>query len=128
MKRTLLILLITTFGSLPALSQQRVPQRERGWNERQTERWLDRIGARPIAQYTYNLGDACLSYEEYTNRRDVIMNGNKITTQIQNFGSISSPGNVITDIVWNGLGYGYEFGPFVLAEVEVDGQIGRAHV
>ena len=121
MKRTLLILLITTFGSLPALSQQRVPQRERGWNERQTERWLDRIGARPIAQYTYNLGDACLSYEEYTNRRDVIMNGNKITTQIQNFGSISSPGNVITDIVWNGLGYGYEFGPFVLAEVEVDG-------
>jgi len=52
-------------------------------------------------------------------RQSAIMNGNKITTEIWNFGSISSPGNRITDIVWEGLGYGYEFGPFVASEVEV---------
>ena len=52
-------------------------------------------------------------------RQSAIMNGNKITTEIWNFGSISSPGNRITDIVWEGLGYGYEFGPFVGSEVRV---------
>ena len=52
-------------------------------------------------------------------RQNAIMNGNKITTEIWNFGSISAPGNRITDIVWEGLGYGYEFGPFVGAEVPV---------
>ena len=50
------------------------------------------------------------------------MNGNRITSQILNFGSISSPGNTITDIVWNGLGYGYEFGPFVAAEIVDEGR------
>ncbi len=52
-------------------------------------------------------------------RQNAIMNGNKITTEIWNFGSISSPGNRITDIVWEGLGYGYEFAPFVGAQVDV---------
>ena len=47
------------------------------------------------------------------------MNGNKITTEIWNYGSISSPGNRVTDIVWEGLGYGYEFGPFIGAIVPV---------
>src|SRR5690606_1483364 len=59
---------------------------------------------------------------DFTDRRDAIMNGNKITTQISNFGSISSPANSITDIVWNGLGYGYEFGPFVGAEIIDEGR------
>ncbi|KAA3609873.1 MAG: hypothetical protein D8M58_08485 [Calditrichaeota bacterium] len=54
-----------------------------------------------------------------TLRQSAIMNGNKITTEIWNFGSISSPGNRITDIIWEGLGYGYEFGPFVGSEVPV---------
>jgi predicted secreted protein len=52
-------------------------------------------------------------------RQKAIMNGNKITAEIWNYGSISSPGNKVTDIVWEGLGYGYEFGPFISAEVEV---------
>ncbi len=52
-------------------------------------------------------------------RQRAIMNGNKILTEIWNYGSISSPGNSITDIIWEGLGYGYEFGPFVGAEVPV---------
>ncbi|MCD4692671.1 MAG: hypothetical protein K8R79_07150, partial [Calditrichales bacterium] len=52
-------------------------------------------------------------------RQNAIMNGNKITTEIWNYGSISSPDNRITDIVWEGLGYGYEFAPFIAAEVPV---------
>lgn len=75
----------------------------RSWIDRQTNKG----GAPAVAD--------CV--EDNTDRRDVILNGNRITTQILNFGSISSPGNTITDIVWNGLGYGYEFGPFVGAEI-----------
>ncbi len=52
-------------------------------------------------------------------RQNAVINGNKITTEIWNYGSISRPGNRVTDIVWEGLGYGYEFGPFIVAEVEV---------
>ncbi len=52
-------------------------------------------------------------------RQKGVLNGNKITTEIWNYGSISSPSNRITDIVWEGLGYGYEFGPFIGAKVEV---------
>lgn len=52
-------------------------------------------------------------------RQKAILNGNKITTEIWNYGSISSPGNRVSDIVWEGLGYGYEFGPFIGSEVEV---------
>ena len=53
-------------------------------------------------------------------RQKAILNGNKITTEIWNFGSISRPGNRVTDIVWEGLGYGYEFGPFIGAEIQVE--------
>ena len=57
--------------------------------------------------------------DQVLRRQKAIINGNKITTEIWNFGSISSPGNVTTDIVWEQLGYGYEFGPFIVAPVEV---------
>lgn len=60
-------------------------------------------------------------------RQKAIMNGNKITTEIWNYGSISSPGNRITDIVWEELGYGYEFGPFICAEVPVVGDSLNRH-
>ena len=52
-------------------------------------------------------------------RQSAIMRGNKITTEIWNYGSISAPGERVNDIVWEGLGYGYEFGPFVGSEVPV---------
>jgi len=85
--------------------------RRHDWQANQVKAWLDYHAAQP---YTAQAGLEC---EDFTNRRDAILNGNKITSQIFNFGSISAPGNTITDIVWNGLGYGYEFGPFVAAEV-----------
>jgi hypothetical protein len=81
----------------------------------------------PNKEWTRGMYDAYYRWAEFNFakpsgnvlRQTAIMNGNKITTEIFNFGSISSPGNTITDIVWEKLGYGYEFAPFVGAEVPV---------
>ncbi len=90
--------------------------RERGWDRQTTAQWLDHQALRGGLHNAVQV-----ECTDQTNRRDVILNGNRITSQITNFGSISSPGNTITDIVWNGLGYGYEFGPFVAAEIVDEG-------
>jgi len=51
--------------------------------------------------------------------KDIIIKGNKIQTELWNYGSICSPGALadIKDLVWNGLGYGYEFGLIAGAKV-----------
>lgn len=51
--------------------------------------------------------------------REVIIKGNKITTVVFNYGSICKPNYLgdIADLVWNGLGYGFEFGPLAAGEV-----------
>lgn len=51
--------------------------------------------------------------------KDIIIKGNKIQTELWNYGSICSPGALadIRDLVWNGLGYGYEFGLIAGARV-----------
>lgn len=105
--RILGMLALGLLVSAPVFGQAR----ERGDDYRDARRWIE--------QQTAKRGKAAVAdcFEDTTDRRDVILNGNRITTQILNFGSISSPGNTITDIVWNGLGYGYEFGPIVGAEI-----------
>ncbi|MCY4224273.1 MAG: hypothetical protein OXF06_05495 [Bacteroidetes bacterium] len=112
MKRSLLFLLCSflAFGQVSA--QQYTIERQRGWDQHEVTDWLNNLG-----QIPFRKGPHLDCEEGLTNRRDAILNGNRITTQIFNFGSISAPGNTITDIVWNGLGYGYEFGPLVAAEV-----------
>ena len=56
---------------------------------------------------------------ETTEIKDIIIKGNKIQTELWNYGSICSPGALadIKDLVWNGLGYGYEFGLIAGARV-----------
>ncbi len=51
--------------------------------------------------------------------KSVVIQGNKIHSIIYNTGAISSPGvtSNVLDLVWQGLGYGYEFGPLVGARV-----------
>jgi hypothetical protein len=51
--------------------------------------------------------------------RSLIINGNKITTIVYNYGSITRPNTLsnVADLVWNRLGYGYEFTPLVAGEV-----------
>ena len=82
---------------------------EKSWNTVEHEsffQWRDKLRAR-----------RAMTNDEILRRQKAILNGNKITTEIWNYGSISSPGNRVTDIVWEGLGYGYEFGPFIGAEI-----------
>ncbi|MBN1302380.1 MAG: hypothetical protein JW995_14280 [Melioribacteraceae bacterium] len=51
--------------------------------------------------------------------KDIIIKGNKIQTKLYNYGSVCAPAvlNDIEDLVWNGLGYGFEFGLMAGAEV-----------
>ncbi len=64
-----------------------------------------------------------------------IISGNNITTVVYNYGSITRPNTLgnIADLVWNGLGYGFEFGPLAAAEVigdsgEVEHIVDDSHV
>lgn len=51
--------------------------------------------------------------------KEVIIKGNKITTVVFNYGTICKPNYLgdIADLVWQGLGYGFEFGPVVAGKV-----------
>ncbi len=55
-------------------------------------------------------------------KKDLVMNSNNIQTVLYNYGSISAPGALsdIKDFVWNDLGYIYEFGTLIGAEVVND--------
>ena len=88
------------------------PKKE--WSKRDHDRyyrWRDRLYA---SRKSESMDDQILQ------RQKAILNGNKITAEIWNYGSISSPGNRVTDIVWENLGYGYEFGPFICAKVPLE--------
>ena len=47
--------------------------------------------------------------------KDITIKGNKITTILYNYGSVCAPSAIsnVNDLVWNGLGYGFEFGLIV---------------
>ena len=98
------------FADLPFIQNNKYPNGpQKDWTQRQFKkyyRWIERHSNRTAD-----------SDDQILRRQDAIISGNKITTQIWNYGSISEPGNRVTDIVWEGLGYGYEFGPFICAEV-----------
>jgi len=51
--------------------------------------------------------------------KESIIGGNKVTSIVFNYGSICAPSRLggIADLVWNGLGYGFEFGPLAAGEV-----------
>lgn len=56
--------------------------------------------------------------------KSLIVKGNKIQTVLYNYGSVCRPGGLadVEDLVWNGLGYGYEFGLLAGARVQtIDG-------
>lgn len=61
--------------------------------------------------------------------KSVIISGNKITTIIYNYGSITKPNTLsnIADLVWQGLGHGFEFGPLAAGEVS-GGGIDTLHI
>lgn len=54
-----------------------------------------------------------------TEIRSFIMKGNKITTIVYNYGNITRPNTLgnVADLVWNKLGYGFEFTPLAAGQV-----------
>ncbi|MCB0748567.1 MAG: hypothetical protein KDC90_13990, partial [Ignavibacteriae bacterium] len=60
--------------------------------------------------------------KDQTDIKKLMFNSNNISTVIYNYGSIGRPGGLadIEDLVWDGLGYMYEFGPLISAEVVSD--------
>ena len=95
----------------------------REWKKQGPEKSWNSIEHEYFYKWRNNIREKrAISNDQLLRRQKAILNGNKITTEIWNYGSISSPGNRVTDIVWEGLGYGYEFGPFIGAEVEVPAQ------
>lgn len=53
--------------------------------------------------------------------KNLIISGNKITTILYNTGSICRPNTLgnVADLVWQGRGYGFEFGPLVAGQMAV---------
>ncbi len=73
------------------------------------------LGNRYAPKYFKTTGDPRIIKES-------IIHGNNITTILFNYGSICAPNRLgnIADLVWQGLGYGFEFGPLAAAEVQDD--------
>ena len=114
-----LFLMDTTKGQFwPFSNMEKIEEYKQGpqkdwskWEHQRFYNWRNRI-----LENQFN----STSTDQVLRRQKAILNGNKITAEIWNYGSISSPGNRVSDIVWEGLGYGYEFGPFICAEVPIE--------
>ncbi|MBU0561541.1 MAG: hypothetical protein KKD86_09715 [Bacteroidetes bacterium] len=54
--------------------------------------------------------------------KELIMSSNEITTIVFNYGSVCAPNRLgnVADLYWSGLGYMFEFGPIIAAEVQGD--------
>lgn len=54
--------------------------------------------------------------------KESIIQGNKIQTVLYNYGGISHPNAIpnVEDLVWEGLGYGFEFSPLAGSRVEAE--------
>jgi hypothetical protein len=71
--------------------------------------FMDRTQRRRLGKTTGDPGEI----------RSLIIRGNKITTVVYNYGNITRPNTLgnVADLVWNRLGYGFEFTPLVAGEV-----------
>jgi hypothetical protein len=121
MKKITPFILLLGFA-LSIISAQEKPRRfSKEWRVKGPEKEWDGVEHEYFYQWRDKLrAKRATENSEILRRQKAILNGNKITSEIWNYGSISSPGNRVTDIVWEGLGYGYEFGPFIGAEIPVE--------
>lgn len=116
MKNFLLIILIM----LAAVSGRLLPQERDEYGnpilKKLTEEDAKRIFGEKFSPKLFKVAGDSRSIKE------VIISGNKITTIVFNYGSICAPNRLgnIADMVWQGLGYGFEFGPLAAAEVTDD--------
>jgi len=84
------------------------------------EKWLKQV--REAQEKNERSLRKSAQFPGHDREKSVIISGNQITTVIYNYGSISRPGITDLDLQWpkspeRRLGYAYEFGPLVAAEV-----------
>lgn len=111
----LLLMSMITYGQIPDKYE------EYNFKEMTQEELTDLFGS--LYDNTGSLGKVSGTDQAI---KEVIINGNKITTVVFNYGAITKPSYLanIGDLVWNGLGYGFEFSLLVAAEVEnIDGSV-----
>jgi hypothetical protein len=112
--------LLTATAALLLLAGSAVQAQEIDWDNfdpktatpEEWERVLDFMDRRTdevLAKTTGSMGEI----------KSLIINGNKITTVVYNYGNITRPNTLgnIADLVWNNLGNGFEFTPLVGGEV-----------
>ncbi|MBN1638192.1 MAG: hypothetical protein JW866_04445 [Ignavibacteriales bacterium] len=112
-KNLIILFLISLLISTLSYSQERLPNGEYKWKGMSQEDAVRILGPEVFYRRVFK-GQGDMRWI-----KESIINGNKITTVVFNYGSICAPnylGNV-GDLVWQGLGYGFEFGPLAAAEV-----------
>ncbi|MBI3111091.1 MAG: hypothetical protein HYZ01_05920 [Ignavibacteriales bacterium] len=93
------------------------PKTARPEEVERVNRWIEGNLNRQLTSLSKRAGDP-------REIRSMIMRGNKITTIVYNYGNITRPSlqppNTL-NLVWNRLGYGFEFTPLVAGEVIENG-------
>jgi len=110
MKLNISILLISVLLSAVVFAQESIKEeRTKITSEEEFERLFWKKGGERLNKTSGEISEI----------KDIIIKGNKIQTEVWNYGSICSPGALadVRDLVWNGLGYGYEFGLIAGAKV-----------
>lgn len=133
MKRMLRLLMITALTSAMAMPLWGQVKDPKYMSPEEAQSFMEKMQRRLSKALQKQNRLAKTAQGEHDERRIAILSGNQITTVIYNYGSIARPGLITgtTDLVWpkgaNALGYGYEFGPLVAAEV-IDAQGDAVHI
>jgi len=111
-KKIILFLIAALLLSVAALAQEKPTEI---WNTKT----LSQADMERIFGDLYRPGRIFKAHGDQTAIKEVIISGNKVKTVVYNYGSICKPNALggVGDLVWQGLGYGYEFGPLAAGQV-----------
>jgi hypothetical protein len=138
-KRILLIILILSVCGSFLFAQNQTDESKRQAEHEAVKNHLDErlSNQKPPAVVNnnakidkYSVSNGLQKTTGFEDRKTAIMNGNRITVQVSNYGGISPGFGLIRHVngfVWNDLGYVFTFGPVVGAEV-VDEKGDTVHI
>ena len=116
MKKTVIILLVLLAAVLVGTAAM---AQEIDWKNFDPKRTTPEEWERVLEFMKQNEQRLAKSAGEAREIRSLIIRGNKITSVVYNYGTITRPNTLsnVADLVWNSLGYGFEFTPLVGAKV-----------
>jgi hypothetical protein len=118
--RLFFIALVMLISSVAFGQEKDFKQMTPGEQKAFMEKWLKQV--REAQEKNERSLRKAADFPGHEKEKSVVISGNQITTVIYNYGSISRPNVTDLDLQWpkspeKRLGYGYEFGPLVAAEV-----------